>query len=346
MRTALALLLAAVCGLCQGSGAVRLPAHPDAALFEGQPGAPLTSLNYNAASETVTLQLVAQDRRGYFIPGIPAEDFAVYEDGKRQTVLAARVDKPRVSLELLLEYGGSDPTVRQNLAGVDSRDGQQLVSVLGQNDRLGIAVYGDKVTELAGFTSDGVRLDSILVNLAPPVARQTRLYDALVSTLQKMRNIPGRKAIVLVTSGIDSGSDASFKDAQRFASAGNTPIYVVGIGSTLRAALAGRDNALARVNWTTIDSNPGAIARASGGRLYDQGARLDLGSVYRDMLDSLKSRYVLTYKSSSRAPRNQARSIRVDLIDPQTGKPLEILAADGMPVKPRLFLQQSYIPQG
>ena len=69
----------------------------------------------------------------------------------------------------------------------------------------------------------------------------------------------------------------------------------------------------------------------------------DFTPIYDDMLENLKVRYVITYRSSN-ANVKTPHTVRVDLIDPQTGKPLQIMDARGRPVLANTILQTSYLP--
>jgi hypothetical protein len=62
-----------------------------------------------------------------------------------------------------------------------------------------------------------------------PELSETNLYDAIIFTLGQMRPVSGRKAIVLISSGIDTLSKAGYDDLLRTAENSDTPIYVVSL---------------------------------------------------------------------------------------------------------------------
>ena len=61
------------------------------------------------------------------------------------------------------------------------------------------------------------------------------------------------------------------------------------------------------------------------------------------MIENLKTRYVITYRSSTK-DMGAARTVRVELINPRTGAPLEIVDASGKPVRASVILQSTYLP--
>jgi hypothetical protein len=82
----------------------------------------------------------------------------------------------------------------------------------------------------------------------------------------------------------------------------------------------------------------------SGGRTYIPQDTLDFSPVYDDMLEHLKVRYVITYSSPSNVDLNSPRTVRVELIDPKTGGPLNIIDSRGKPIRAKVVVQDSYTP--
>jgi hypothetical protein len=72
---------------------------------------------------------------------------------------------------------------------------------------------------------------------------------------------------------------------------------------------------------------------------------VDLSPVYDDILENLKLRYVVTYRSSNSADGNTPRAVRVELVDPQTGGPLRIVDESGRAVLAHIVVQDSYRPR-
>ena len=82
----------------------------------------------------------------------------------------------------------------------------------------------------------------------------------------------------------------------------------------------------------------------SGGRGYSPQSTSDLSATYDDMMENVKVRYVITYHSSSSAKAGGPRTVRVELVNPATGKPLQITDENGAAVRSTVVLQDSYTP--
>jgi VWFA-related protein len=294
----------------------------------------------------VTLKLLVQDPNGYFIPNIRRNNFVVYENGVRQQDVSVDIEHAPVSLALLMEYGGRYPALNKAFWQEVSRAGHQVFDVLGSDDKLAIWTYGDTMKQLGDFSQNHQTLDNLFYSLQPPGVSEVNLYDAIVSASERMHRVSGRKAIILISSGVDTFSKATYKDALNEAGNSDTPIYVISMLPTLRSVIGlhGPADAMTGIDWERAESELMEIARLSGGRFYAPGNTIDLSGTYDDIMENLKVRYVITYRSSSHADLNAARTVRVALVNPSTGGPLQIMDAKGRTISAKVIVQDSYTP--
>jgi VWFA-related protein len=326
-------------------GQIRIPNRASKPLFEGRGGKERTEIGFDRATNTVTLKLLVQDPNGYFIPTIRRENFVVYEDGVRQTNASLDVEHSPVALGLLLEHGGRFPSLNRELVSNLSSDSRELFHEIGDRDQIALWMYADKVEPLAGFAEGRTTLEQILVGLKPPDVSETNLYDALAAMPGLLHPSGGRPAIVVISSAIDTFSKATYQDAVAAASRSRAPIYAISLAGPMKIAAEFQGSSVAQhLNWEDAENKLQEICKASGGRLYSPKTPLDLAAAYDDMMENLKVRYVITYRSSSNKSPNVPRTIRVDLVDPATGKPLQITAGNGTSVRAIVTLQETYTP--
>jgi hypothetical protein len=101
----------------------------------------------------------------------------------------------------------------------------------------------------------------------------------------------------------------------------------------------------APIDWRKADSDLQELAKNSGGRAYFPERTLDLSATYADLLENLKVRYVITYRSSTDTDANSPRTVRVDLVNPATGRPLDVVDMMGHKIYPQVIVKQSYVPK-
>jgi VWFA-related protein len=327
-------------------GKIQIPNRSATSLFQGQQGKQKTEIHFDPATGMVTLKLLVQDPSGYFIPNIRRENFAVYENGTLQKNATVEIEHAPVTLALLLELGGRYPGLNKSLCEEVARAGRQLLDEIGRDDKITIWKYADHPEKLADFSQGKDTLEQMFYTLQPPGASEANLYDALIAVAGAMRPVTERKAIILVSSGIDTFSKAKYEDALQAGRDSGTPVYVISLGPALQQALIllGPNSPASRLDWKRAETELQKIAQVSGGRFYSPGNTLDLSATYDDIMENLRVRYVITYKSTTNADLNTPRTVRVELVNPKSGGPLEIVDANGKPIHAHVTIQETYTP--
>jgi VWFA-related protein len=292
----------------------------------------------------VTIKLHVEDPNGYFLPNIRRENFAVYEDDVRQKNVTVEVEHSPVSVALLMEFGGRYNELNKALGPEVRNVGRQLLDVVGRDDKIAVLKYSEKLDTVVDFNQSHDLFDTAFEHLGSPGFSEVNFYDALLETLNRMRGVSGRKAIIAVSSGLDTFSKATYQQVLQAAQDSATPIYTIGLVQLIRgeAAVHVETAPFARIDWNTAEKQLEMIARTSGGRAYVLDSDIGIPAIYDDIMENLRLRYVITYVSSNPAASGPARQIRVELIDPKTGAPLKIRDSDGKAIAAQVFVQESY----
>ena len=321
--------------------------RPGKPLFAGEQGRQRTEINYDRKTRTVTLRLVVQDPNGYFIPDIHREDFAVYENGIRQQNASVEIEHAAVNAGVLVEYGGHYHALNEALASTVSMAVGQFADEIGAEDTIAVWKYGDGVEEISGFTrgKDSLHQAAASLRSAPPFS-ELNFYDAVIATLPRVQEQSGRRALLLFSSGIDTFSKARYPDTLRAAGRSDVPIYALNLGPIVRndASLYGHSGPYTRLDWKGAEQKLSRIAQASGGRMYSPDSSLDLAAVYDDLMENLRVRYVISYKSTAPPDERGPRTVRVELVDSGSGGPIRILDANGKPAQSTVLVKAGYDP--
>ncbi|HWN11615.1 MAG TPA: VWA domain-containing protein [Pyrinomonadaceae bacterium] len=157
------------------------------------------------ATDLVTVPVISTTREGHYIADLRQEEFNVSENGVKQEVAFFATVSAPFHVVLMLDTSGS---TREKI-GLIREAAISFVDQLQQADRVKVISFDDQVRELSDFTNDRPLLRNAINKTMP--GRGTKLYDAFEVALSSIRNIKGRKAIVLFSDGVDHHSDrASF----------------------------------------------------------------------------------------------------------------------------------------
>ncbi len=171
---------------------------------------------FHSDVNTVQLDVAVLDNKGRFIPNIPRDKFRVLEDNVPQQIgsFSANADAP-MTIAMVIEFS--------NLYQQYWSEGwyQTLVAAYGfvqtlkPEDYVAVIAYDMRSEILSDFTTDRQKTSEAMQRLRIAGFSEANLFDALVDTEQRMTNIEGRKAILLIASGRDTFSKLTFDKARK-----------------------------------------------------------------------------------------------------------------------------------
>jgi VWFA-related protein len=267
----------------------------------------LRKLHYSESAQ-VRLVLVpanVTDRKGRVIRGLGEEDFRLYDDGTLQEIryFVAEAREP-VSIAFLLDVSGS---MRQLDKLEHAKEGiRHIVDGLRPGDQFALICFADRqVAWITEFTEDRERFLKRLD--VQEGYGQTALNDAVAATPGLVDDrIRGRKAIVLITDGVDNFSRMVPEVAVETARQVNVPIYTIGFLSVAPKLLAG-DEPVFRLETMEL------FADETGGRLFLVHDPDELKEAILLLDNELRYQYVLGYSPEPTRADGRYHRIRVEV---------------------------------
>ena len=225
---------------------------------------------FRSAIDLVPVVAVVRDQSGHIVTGLREKDFWVEDGDVRRPIRGFSEDAAApVSLAVLIDESGS---MSEHGALVRATVDVLLATVgTGRTpgDRITLLGFDSTVHELQAFTSDADAVRAALDKVEPFGA--TAAHDAIAETARRLGPLGGRRALVVISDGLDTRSRLTLQEASSVASAIDVPVYVVltrwtvSAGPDLAAETLGPLQDLAR--WTGgegfVASSPAAIAAAA-----------------------------------------------------------------------------------
>jgi len=301
-----------------------------ACLLLASPPAASQQPTYSTEVKVVNVLASVRNKHGEVVRNLTQDDFLLAEDGRPQTIryFARETDLP-LRLGLLVDTSLSQ---RRVLDQERSASSTFLDQVLRLNKDQAFVIHFDREVELLqDFTSSRQKLQSALGLLETPrTARAaetdspgarpgehrrggggTLLYDAVyLASNDMMRKQQGRKALIILSDGVDRGSKETLASAVEAAQRADTLVYSVlfkdeqsygsrpGFGGPGMGGMGrhgggrGRYPQQARPDGKKILEQ---VSRQTGGRLFEVSKKQPLEQIYHDIEEELRNQYNLGY---------------------------------------------------
>jgi Ca-activated chloride channel family protein len=254
---------------------------------------------FHAEARLVVLHVTVTNRHGELVTDLEPGSFAVYEDGRPQSIALFRRNDVPISLGLIIDNSGSMRSLRPGveaaaLAFVRASNPLDEVFVLNFADTPHIDV---PFTNDAGVLEEGIaRLDSI---------GGTAMRDAILAAERYLGDHAARdrRALFVITDGNDNASAVSLSECRKTVERSGTAIYAVRLVHDMSPA-SGNDDELDR------------LAEATGGVAEHIAATSDIEQVALAMAHRIRNEYTIAYTPANQALDGSYRAVRVKVTRP------------------------------
>ncbi len=283
------------------------PAQDAAQPAPATPGSPAQRppLRLEVGVDVVSVTAVVFDKGGKILHGLGPQDVELLEDGVKQDVSyfreASSLGDPKervpLSVVLVLDTSGS---MAQSLRFLQEAV-LNFMYKLDDVDQALVVSFSESIKGSAEFTGDTDRLERFVEGLQ--AWGGTSLYDAIHYSLGRIKDQPGRKALVVFTDGADTTSTMEDKQVVDYARAVEATVYCIGFKGT---GFGGPPRGFLR-----------RIASETGGQFFSPDKVGDLIKVFAEISAELKNHYLLAY-TPKRAADGSWRQIELKVNRPGT----------------------------
>jgi Ca-activated chloride channel family protein len=264
---------------------------------------------FAARSDLVVLSATAVDRKGRPVTDLRRDEFRVYEDGRPQRLEHFSLGRDsRARLLLLLDASGS---MAGQLKSASARMAlTQILAALDRSDEVALAGFDQRYFGLVQFTTDRQRILDAFDQVE--TFGSTGLHDALDHAAHDLASHgEARRAVVVITDGIDTASQNRAEDVIARSRALDVPIYAVTVVSPLddpaSPGFAGRAQAPPAVVGAQVLSR---YAEQSGGAAFVVSDFGGLRTAAGKIAYELKHQYRLGYDPPEGPPRFRRVEVR------------------------------------
>lgn len=263
--------------------------------------------------ELVNLDVVVTDKRGNFIPNLSQRNFRVYEDKVEQKVTNFSPTAAPLTVVMLIEFSRTFGYWFDDVI----LPAAQFIDLLRPDDWAALVAYDLRPEILADFTQDKRELYAGLNRMRIPSFSESNLFDALKDTLDRLEEVDGKKAVLLISTGIDTFSKITFDTMLKRVQNTNAVIYCIGMAQLAREILDARGWIAPedRLTFLQADNQLNTFARRTGGKAWFPRFIGEYPNILQQVGVELRNQYSMGYQSGNPNKDGKFRKIKVDVVD-------------------------------
>jgi Ca-activated chloride channel homolog len=258
---------------------------------------------FSVGLDAVNVTLTVRDPVGRFVTSLRAEDFDLYEDGKKQSIrVFARAMDPGQDEALALDLGMLMDTSESMLKELKlSKEAavRFLDSIPRARDLL--TIFFDQEIQISRYDSENQQ--GLIRRIHETKGGgNTALYDAIAAYLSRAGDTSGRKIMVLFSDGEDTLSSISAPELNQALRSSSATIFCIAFQQGVQSSTRTRAKAFLL-----------GLADMTGGQVFWPSSSRDLPGIYDKILDELKAQYVLGFISDNATRDGRYRKLKVEV---------------------------------
>jgi Ca-activated chloride channel homolog len=303
-----------------------------------QSASPATQQPLQVTTEIVKLDATVTDDRGEFVSGLQIKNFKLLDrDVEQPIIFFAPTDAPAQILVMIETSPAVYLIQSDHIAAINA-----LAGGLAPGDEIALVTYNEAPRTILSFTQDRAALTAAVGQIQYTLGfGELNLFDSISAVLDSLAPAAGKKAIVLLTTGLDSSPASHWQALVQKLRASDVVIFPVALGAGLRAPAEKHKKKAASAPeephaFAEADKTLRSLADTTGGRAFFPESASDFARVYQDIAATLRHQYVI---GIAPAHDGQFHALKVQLLD-ENGLPYPMA---GKNISRKILVRQGYL---
>jgi VWFA-related protein len=288
-------------------------------------------------SNLVDVDAVVTDQDGNLVTGLKRENFRVFDNGQPQQITNfAPTDAP-LTIVILMEYSDAYWGYYEGYFGYKAQywaDG--FLQHLKPQDWVALKTFDLRTTLQVDFTQDRHEIDEAIRTLGFPTFHEADLFDALYETLNQLRDVKGKKSILVLATGFDTLSKHTLDQTLTRLKETEVTIFCVGMGEEIDLYGRGSD-----ISYQQAKNQLTTFSRMTGGYAFFPRFAAEMPDIFNSVSEFLRNQYTFGFTPTT-AQDGKYHKLTVGVVDDQ-GNPLELANRKGKKKKVQVVAREGYV---
>jgi VWFA-related protein len=285
----------------------------------------------------VSVDVVVTDNNGNYLKDLKKENFRITEDGAVQTITNFAPSEAPITIVLLVEFSKLGYQFFTYNA-VNWAAG--FLGNLKPNDWVALETFNMRPNVEVDFTHNREELIQGLSSLYFPPFSESNIFDAVSDVLDRIKDVKGKKAVLVLASGIDTFSRLTLDQTLKRIRETDATIFTVGVAEQFFINQAPGQFGQ-QLTYIQAQNQLKTFAAMTGGRSWLPRFDGEIPSIMQEVATSLRNQYSMAYSPTNEALDGKYRKIKVDLLAPDGG-PLTVQNEKGKKMKFQVYARQGY----
>ena len=291
-------------------------------------------------SSLVNVDVVVTNQDGDILGGLKKQNFRLLEDNAPQTITNfAPTDAP-ITIVLLMEFSQLGYGFFAYTAKYWTYD---FLSHLNKDDWVALVTFDLKPRIEVDFTRNKGEVQQAIASLFYPGFNEANLFDALLDTVDRLQDVKGKKAILIMGSGLDTFSKHTLDQTLKRLKQTDVTIFAVGVTQQLVDYLDARGGMgpVGRMDFLQANNQLSSFAKMTGGYAWFPRFDGEIPGIFNSVAGFLRNQYSLGYTSTNTAHDGKFRKVKVEVVD-DAGQPLVYTDKKGHKKKILVYAKEGY----
>ena len=286
-------------------------------------------------SQLVQVNTVVTDQDGNIITGLKQQNFRILDNKQPVPVTNFQPSNAPITIVLLIEFsarfGGEFAYYSKYLA-------YGFANHLGPKDWIAVVTFDLKPHVLVDFTHNKQEVQNAILSLYFPGFSEANTFDALIDTINRLKDVQGKKAILLVGTGADTFSKHTLDQTYNVLKQTNVTVFSIGSAEMLEVANPNGDS----IGYLQAKNEMNYFGKLTGGYAWFPRFEGEMPGIFDTVVAFLRNQYSLGYIPPESAHDGKYHKIKVEVVDDK-GNPLMIANKKGKMKKVVVYARQGYL---
>jgi VWFA-related protein len=322
-------------GGSQSGGAAPKAEPPPAPVQKPQEGGATIAIEV----PVVTLDVIATTTHGDLLTGLKKENFRIVDDGAPQTISNFGTSDAPITIVMLMEFssrGYYDWFAYQAKYWADA-----FFPNLKQKDWVALVTFDMKPRTEVDFTQNKDEVRSALYHLYFPGFSESNVFDAVLDTTERLKDVKGKKAILLLATGVDTFSKHTLDQTMKQLRQSDATIFCVGLDKPYTNFLDSHGSMGSHMNYLQGENQLKTFAQLTGGYSWFPQFDGEIPGIFHDITAYLRNQYSLSYTPTTGANDGKFHKVKIELVQPD-GSPLAVTDQKGKKQKVVVYAREGY----